>query len=61
MKLLKSDVQFESPAKKDDHCKECRHFLAHRQECQIVKGHILPSDWCNRFVSVSNLAKALRR
>jgi hypothetical protein len=61
MKFLKSEVAFESPSKKDDHCKDCKHFLAHRRECQIVKGHIEPTDWCERFVAVSNLAKALRR
>lgn len=48
VKLAKSAVDFEHPAKGPHHCTECRHFLA-PHGCELVRGHINAGDWCDRF------------
>lgn len=45
--LNKSEVQFESPAKGMQHCIACTHYIAGR--CEIVRGEVLPGDWCRLF------------
>lgn len=47
-KFSKIAAQFEHPAKGDDHCGECVHFLAHLA-CEKVDGLIRPEDWCSLF------------
>lgn len=59
-KFSKDSVGFEHPAKGDDHCSECKHFLASEQACQIVAGHIQAEDWCRKFSPKSRLARSLR-
>jgi hypothetical protein len=50
MKLAKSAVGFEHPAKGSHHCSECQHFVA-PDSCRIVAGAISPRDWCKRFLN----------
>jgi hypothetical protein len=50
MKLSKSAVDFEHPAKGPNHCSQCRHFLPDQLACRIVAGHITGRDWCKRFL-----------
>ena len=50
MKLAKSAVGFEHPAKGPRHCGECRHFRRASDTCEIVAGTVTPPDWCKRFV-----------
>lgn len=43
----KQDVEFEHPAKGDEHCNACRHFeIRHPEACEIVEGKIEGYDWC---------------
>ncbi len=49
----KSEVNFQSPAAGMDHCISCVHYIAGR--CEIVKGLILPGDWCNKFQKRSSM------
>lgn len=48
MKLAKSSVGFEHPAKGPNHCGQCKHFEA-PDSCRIVAGMIEGPDWCKRF------------
>lgn len=48
--LSKEEVKYEHPAKEMNDCDDCIHFqVKHFHGCEIVKGTILPEDWCNRF------------
>jgi hypothetical protein len=51
--FIKSEVNFESPATGMNHCIECVHYIAGR--CEIVKGVVLPGDWCNQFKKRSSM------
>jgi len=53
MKLAKTDVAFEHPARGPHHCSQCRHFNRDsRDSCEIVAGRVLPRDWCTKFASL---------
>jgi hypothetical protein len=57
----KSEVGYEHPAKGPKHCSQCRHFQVIKR-CEIVKGVILPQDWCRKFsakagIQLSGLAR----
>lgn len=54
-KFSKIAAQFEHPAKGDDRCGECIHFLPHLA-CDKVDGLVRPEDWCTLFE-----AAAMRR
>jgi hypothetical protein len=43
----------------DDHCADCRHFLA-PAACKIVDGTISPEAWCDRFEKLKKQAEADR-
>lgn len=46
-KLTKEQVKYEDPAKKSDHCGDCRHYQA--GACSQVEGSIAPKAWCTIF------------
>jgi hypothetical protein len=52
-KYAKSQVAYEHPAAKSNHCGICRHFIRPRAArpatCEIVRGNIRAEDWCERF------------
>jgi hypothetical protein len=49
-KYAKSQVAYEHPAAKSNHCGICRHFIrSHPAACEIVRGDIAAEDWCERF------------
>lgn len=61
-KLSKSEVGYEHPAAKSDHCGICRHFEVERPHgCEIVAGRILAEDWCERFVRKRSLYRHDRK
>jgi len=47
--FTKAEVGFEHPAKGPNRCAQCAHFEPERKACAIVKGHIDPEDWCEKF------------
>lgn len=48
--FTKKEVNYESPAKGMDHCKDCIFFqVLHKNGCKIVEGFIKPADWCDEF------------
>lgn len=50
MKLSKSEVHFERPARGQDRCGSCVHFEVERpMGCEIVEGEVLAEDWCDRY------------
>ena len=51
MKLAKSAVGFEHPARGPNHCGQCTHFVAADDACRIVQGTVTAADWCKRFKS----------
>ena len=48
-KYYKSEVEYEDPAKKSNHCSMCRHFIARNHTCELVAGIINPKAWCDKF------------
>ena len=48
-KYTKPEVRFEHPANGRDRCSDCIHYLPDTRSCKIVRGHIEPGDWCNKF------------
>lgn len=56
----KDEVDFESPAKGKDRCRDCRHFEP-PEACEIVYGRIQPGDWCDQFKRKVGLATAFER
>lgn len=52
VKFSKREVGYEDPAKKADHCADCRHFEGPRA-CEIVAGDISPDAWCKKFAAKS--------
>lgn len=46
-KLTKDQVGYENPAKKADHCDDCRHYQD--KSCAQVEGSIAPGAWCTIF------------
>lgn len=48
-KLSHKQVAYEHPAKGEDHCGECRHFLKNPVRCEIVRSPIANEDWCRKF------------
>jgi hypothetical protein len=49
-KFRHASVDFEHPAKGEDHCGECQHFIkAEPPRCQIVASPIAAEDWCRKF------------
>ena len=55
--LSKSQVQYEHPAAKSDHCGICKHFRK-PHACEIVSGLIQPEDWCDRFMPAESQDQA---
>ena len=57
--LPKSEVSYEHPAKGPNHCSQCVHFeVLHKNGCEVVKGHIEPEDWCEKFQQKGKFAHA---
>lgn len=49
-KLTHADVNFEHPAKMDDQCSTCQHFIPTiPMRCYLVKKPIGLRDWCDRY------------
>lgn len=48
-KFTKEQVAFEHPAKGMDKCGNCVHYIRASQTCRIVRGQIMPEDWCKKF------------
>ena len=49
-KFSKAEVNYEHPARGEHKCSECVHFEVIRPNgCEIVRGLILPGDWCNKW------------
>ena len=54
-KYTHAEVRFEHPARGENTCDECEHFIRgslggwHIGGCEIVKDPIEPEDWCNKF------------
>ena len=45
--FTKAQVEFQHPAKGEEHCSACRHFEVKKPEgCEIVEGKIEGPDWC---------------
>ena len=48
----KDEVGYEHPAKGRQHCSGCKHFeVIGPHHCEIVRGIILPQDWCEKYES----------
>lgn len=47
-KKPKDAVGYEDPAKKADHCAECKFFVV-PNACRKVEGRIIRSAWCELF------------
>jgi hypothetical protein len=58
-KISKEAARYTPIAKMDDHCRDCRHFLA-SHACSRVEGEINPGGWCKLFSEKHSLAKAVR-
>lgn len=49
-KYSHAQVAYEHPAKGEDHCGECRHYIkASPMRCEIVRNPIRAEDWCRKF------------
>jgi hypothetical protein len=49
-RFTKAEVGYEHPAQGEHDCKGCEHFEVIRPNgCEIVKGIILPEDWCRKW------------
>lgn len=46
-KMTKAEVKFESPARGEDHCGDCKYFR--EGGCAIVAGQVKADDWCEEF------------
>lgn len=47
-KYTKAGVEYEDPAKGNDHCMLCQHFQR-RGSCELVEGKIAAEAWCDEF------------
>jgi hypothetical protein len=56
-KHTKAEVDFESPAKGMDQCRDCEHYIYGTRGCELVKGTIQPGDWCRLFERIERVAK----
>jgi hypothetical protein len=49
-KFTHEQVDYQHPAKGEDHCAECIHYIkAEPMRCEIVKAPIAGEDWCRKF------------
>lgn len=60
--FAKAEVEFEHPARGDNHCHECQHFnRIAGVNCRIVRGLVEPEDWCNKFDAIGMRSDAVIR
>jgi hypothetical protein len=57
-KYSHKQVAYEHPAKGEDHCSECRHYLTNPVRCEHVRSPIAAEDWCKRFAEKPGESKA---
>jgi len=49
-KLSHKQVAYEHPAKGENHCGECAHFIGGiTDRCEIVRSPISAKDWCREY------------
>jgi hypothetical protein len=49
MKFSHKSVDFQHPAKGEDHCAECIHWQGKVGQCAIVRPPVRAEDWCKKF------------
>lgn len=49
-KVTKIAVKYQEKSTTGKKCKECLHFLAATNECNLVEGKINPEGWCTFYV-----------
>lgn len=58
-KFSHAQVAYEHPAKGEDHCGECKHYIkAGPMRCEIVRNPIRAEDWCRKFKEKLGESKA---
>jgi len=60
-KFSHAQVAYEHPARGEDHCGECTHYLKDPERCEIVRSPIRAEDWCRKFKEVPGETAAEER